>query len=73
MTELTIPLKEKIEAFLFRTKTVELKDGALYPVRRTALVGLSDLEIITAYNAELRGICNYYRMACNFNKLGYLA
>lgn len=73
MTELTIPLKEKIEAFLFRTKTVELKDGALYPVRRTALVGLSDLEIMTAYNAELRGICNYYRMACNFNKLGYLA
>ncbi len=73
MTELTIPLKEKIEAFLFRTKTVEIKNGALYPVRRTVLVGLSDMEIVTAYNAELRGICNYYRMACNFNKLAYFA
>ncbi len=73
MTELTIPLKEKIEAFLFRTKTAEIKNGALYPVRRTALVGLSDLEIVAAYNAELRGISNYYRMACNFNALGYFS
>lgn len=73
MTELTIPLKDKIEAYLFRTKTVEVKNGALYPVKRNGLVGMTDLEIVTVYNAELRGICNYYRMACNYNALNYFA
>lgn len=73
MTELTIPLKDKIEAYLFQTKTVESKNGALTPTKRNAYVGLTDLEIVTAYNSELRGICNYYRMACNYNALGYFA
>ncbi len=73
MTELTIPLKDKIEKFLFRIKAVEVKNGALYPIKRNALVGLSDLEVVMTYNAELRGICNYYSMACNFARLSYFA
>lgn len=73
MTELTIPLKDKIEKFLFRIKAVEMKNGALFPIRRTKLVGLTDIEIVMSYNAELRGICNYYRMACNFSELNYFA
>ena len=33
---------------------------------------LTDLEIITVFNAELRGICNYYGIASNFCNLSYL-
>ena len=31
----------------------------------------TDLEIVSTYNSELRGICNYYSIASNFNKLQY--
>ena len=31
----------------------------MFPVHRKYLVGLTDLEIVSVYNAELRGICNY--------------
>jgi hypothetical protein len=31
------------------------------------------LEIIDAYNSELRGICNYYSIASNFTRLDYFA
>ena len=72
-TELAIPLKDKIEKFLFNIKAVEIKNGALFPIKRNALVSLTDLEIITTYNAELRGICNYYNMASNYTKLNYFA
>lgn len=33
--------------------------------------GLSDLEILDIYNAQTRGICNYYGLASNFAKLTY--
>ena len=32
---------------------------------------IQDLEIVSTYNSELRGICNYYSIASNFNKLQY--
>ena len=70
--ELLIPFKDKIEPFLFARKIVEQrKDGTMKPRKRPTLLHLTDLEIVTAYNSELRGICNYYSMACNFNKLIY--
>lgn len=70
--ELLIPFEDKINPFLFSRKIVEQrKDGTMKPRRRPALLHLTDLEIVTAYNSELRGICNYYSMACNFNKLIY--
>jgi group II intron reverse transcriptase/maturase len=71
--ELAIPLKDKIEKYLFGIKAVIVKDGALFPVKRNALIGLTDLEIVTTYNAELRGICNYYNIASNYNALNYFA
>ena len=44
---------------------------------RPELLELSDVEIISTYNAELRGIANYYAMAKNvktkLNKLFYMA
>ena len=45
----------------------------MFPVHRKYLIGLTDLEIVSVYNAELRGICNYYGMASNFCKLHYFA
>ena len=74
MVELTVPLNDNIHKFIFSRKIAAQKgDGTFFPTHRTALVHLTDLEIVSVYNAELRGICNYYGMASNFNKLSYLA
>ena len=71
--ELNVPLTDKIEKYLFNRKAVMWVDGALRPVHRGALVTMTDLEIVMVYNAELRGICNYYGIASNYGKLGYFA
>ena len=41
------------------------------PIHRPILLNRTDLEIVMIYNAELRGLCNYYAIASNFNKLVY--
>lgn len=71
--ELSIPFKEKIEQFLFshHTVTQRLDNGRLEPCHRKPLINLTDLEIITAYNAEVRGFCNYYSLASSFHKVNY--
>jgi len=71
--ELNIPFKDKIERFLFSNGIIEQrKDNGKYePCKRPQLLNRTDLEILTVYNAELRGICNYYGLASNFNKLIY--
>lgn len=72
--ELAIPLDDKIHKFIFANNiAVQKTDGTLMPVHRSALLRLTDLEIVSAYNAELRGICNYYGMASNFTKLCYFS
>jgi len=72
--ELTVPLDDKIHKFLFSKGVAEqTKDGKYFPVHRPALERFTDLEIVSTYNAELRGICNFYNMACNFNKLNYFS
>lgn len=72
--ELNVPLNDKVCQFLFSKDVVRQgKDGILYPVHRYTLESLTDLEILTVHNAELRGICNYYSMASNFSKLDYFA
>ena len=72
--ELLVPLNDKIRQFVFtKGVAIQKKDGSMFPVHRKYLVGLTDLEIVSVYNAELRGICNYYGMASNFCKLHYLA
>ena len=73
-TELLIPLDDKIRKFLFENRIVsQNKEGSMFPIHRKSLLRSSDLEIITVYNAELRGICNYYSLASNFHKLRYFA
>lgn len=70
--ELAIPLNDNIRAFLFANKVVEQdSNGKMVPVHRKSLLRLTDLETVSAYNAELRGICNYYQLASNFHKLNY--
>lgn len=71
-TELLIPFDDKIHNFIFNKKiAVQKSDGTLFPVHRNSLIRCTDLEIITTYNDELRGICNYYRLASNYCKLKY--
>lgn len=74
MVELLAPLNDNIHKFIFSKKVAVQKDGgAFFPIHRTSLLQLTDLEIVSVYNAELRGICNYYGMASNFYKLSYFA
>ena len=69
---LTIPLKEKIEKFLLANGVVrQKKDGSYQPIHRTSLLNLSDSEIVSHYNAEARGLCNYYNLAVNYHTLDY--
>lgn len=70
--ELLVPLQEKIEKFLFaKGAVVQLPDGTLKPMHRPYLLNYSDSEIVEHYNAEIRGICNYYRLAVNYHTLDY--
>lgn len=72
--ELCIPFQDKIMPFLFNKSIIrQLKDGTLEPIARKYLYSCTDLEILTAFNAELRGICNYYALASNYNRLCYFA
>lgn len=72
--ELAVPLGDKIQPFLFKHGVVKQKEnGELEPVHRNDLLRLTDLEIVSAYDAELRGICNFYYLAGNFYKLHYMS
>jgi len=71
--ERNIPVVDKIEKFLFSHGIVWKRNGRLEPCHRKTLLHLTDLEIITAYNDELRGLCNYYNLASNFNVLHYFS
>lgn len=69
---LTVPHTEKVEHFLFAKKAViQTKDGKLKPVHRTALLNLSDCEIVEQYNAEMRGLLNYYNLAVDYHTMDY--
>ena len=69
--ELNIPLKDKVETYLL-SRSIAKRDGKrLIPIHRPILLNRTDLEIVMIYNAELRGLCNYYAIASNFNKLVY--
>ena len=72
--ELNVPLDDKIMPFLFGKGIVcQTASGKIKPTHRKKLLRCSELEIVTAFNAELRGICNYYSMASNFNRLDYFS
>lgn len=72
--DLSIPLDEKIMKFLFGKKIItQQKDGEIRTASRRALLRCTEFEIVSAYNSELRGICNYYSIASNFVRLNYFA
>lgn len=72
--ELCVPFKDKILPFLFNKSSIQqTKDGKMEPIARKFLYNCTDLEIVTAFNSELRGICNYYALASNFTRLDYFA
>jgi len=71
--ELSIPFKDKIERFLFDKGIVKQVNGKYRFTHRPYLLQITEYEIVSSYNAELRGICNYYHMASNINKLNYFA
>ena len=71
--ELNAPM-DKVTKFMFDKKVVErTEDSTLAPIHRKTLLNCTELEIVTTYNAELRGICNYYSIASNFISLKYFA
>ncbi|MFJ8530112.1 group II intron reverse transcriptase/maturase [Bacillus sp. NPDC094106] len=66
--QLRIP-KGTIERIIVDRKMVKDIDAKQWDMlHRPRLVGLSDLEIIETYNAELRGLYNYYSLAENVSK-----
>lgn len=69
--ELNIPLQDKVETYLLERGIVCREGKRLIPTHRALLLNRTDLEIVSVYNAELRGLCNYYAIASNFNKLNY--
>ncbi len=72
--ELNIPFSDKIMPFLFEKSAIQQnKNGKIKPAPRKYLYRCTDLEIISSYNSELRGICNYYGLASNFARLDYFA
>lgn len=73
VVELNIPLDDKIMKFLFNKGVIRQNDGKIYPTHRNKLLHCTELEVVATYNSEIRGICNYYSLASNFNKLNYFA
>jgi len=72
--ELCVPFADKTMPFLFDKSIIkQSRDGKIEPIARKYLYGCTDLEIVSAYNSELRGVCNYYALASNFNRLCYFA
>lgn len=71
--QLSVP-EHKVRAFSERKGYGNLHQ--LQSMQRGFLTPLSDVEIVMAYNAEIRGLANYYRLAFNvkraLNRLYYL-
>jgi RNA-directed DNA polymerase len=63
-------MSQKVSLLVPEKKIVSFCDSKGYgyydrveSTKRTALLALSDAEIISTYNAELRGFANFYRLA----------
>lgn len=69
--ELLTPL-EKIEKFMFDKGIIKQnKAKKFHPIHRKGWLYLPDHEIVERYNAETRGILNYYYLSNNFSQLNY--
>lgn len=69
--ELLVPL-EKVEEFMFDKDIIrQVESGKYRSMHRKGWLYMPDYEIVERYNAEIRGILNYYHLAVNFSKLNY--
>lgn len=69
--ELLVPLK-KITEFMFEKNIIkQVSSGKYRSMHRKGWLYMPDYEIIERYNAEIRGILNYYHLAANYNRLNY--
>lgn len=58
--------KETLRNFISENNLVEDINAKVWkPIHRNQYLRLSDLEIVNIYNAEIRGMYNYYRLAEN--------
>jgi hypothetical protein len=73
--ELLIPFGDKVEKYLFAKNAIRQRkdNGKLEPIARVELTRHTDLEIVTAFDAELRGLCNYYYLASNYRSMNYFS
>jgi hypothetical protein len=72
--ELNIPLDDKVMKFMFSKGIIEQgQDGSINPIKRNRLLHCTPLEIVKTFDAELRGLSNYYSLASNFNSLNYFS
>ena len=62
-----------LEYHTFKIKLDENGKEKWKTIHRGKLVNHPDIEIITKYNAEIRGLYNYYRLANNVSVLGKFA
>lgn len=70
--ELTVPLDDKIMRYLSKNEIIIHKpDGSVWPVAIPRLRHMNDVDIVNRYNTQVRGICNYYRLAANYHQLNY--
>lgn len=70
---LSVPF-EKIEKHMFEKGFVRQTEAKKFrPLHKKGWLYLPDAEIVERYNAEIRGIVNYYYLASNLYKLQYFA
>jgi group II intron reverse transcriptase/maturase len=60
---------EKMRDYLLKKKYMVEKDGKWKAIHRTDLIHNDPLEIIATYNAEIRGLYEYYKLATDVSKL----
>ncbi|MBX4163769.1 reverse transcriptase/maturase family protein [Priestia megaterium] len=61
--------KEAWVSKLIEYKAIKMDGRNWKPIHRRMLVNNDDLEILTRYNAEIKGMYNYYRLAHNVSGL----
>jgi hypothetical protein len=71
--ELCVPFEDKIHNFILSKNIAKVKGRSFVSIHRNVCLGSSALEIVAMYNAELRGLCNYYGLASDFYKFKYLS
>lgn len=74
IVHLAVP-KEKWMGKLIELKAMKIEGKTWKPIHRKPLTNLDDLEILSIYNAEIKGLYNYYKLAANvsvLNKFYYI-